>query len=119
MGKKSFWWSFIKELDRQRARGVQAVESPLLWSDEELSGLLQVHRGSLLGVAWRGVARRVVVAWRLWAVAESPMPWNGGEGAGRPAAGAPGLPRRAVCAGCGQQLQLRSALTGRRVIAKV
>ena len=27
--------------DRQRARGPQAVESPLLWSDEELQQLLQ------------------------------------------------------------------------------
>ena len=41
VGKKSFWYQYIKELDRQRARGVQAVESPLLWSDEELQQLLQ------------------------------------------------------------------------------
>lgn len=42
VGRDSFWYQYIKELDRQRARGVQAVESPLLWSDEELSDLLQV-----------------------------------------------------------------------------
>lgn len=42
VGKQSFWRTYIKELDRQRARGVQAVESPLLWSDEELAALLQV-----------------------------------------------------------------------------
>ncbi|KAG2424087.1 hypothetical protein HXX76_014763 [Chlamydomonas incerta] len=39
--KKSFWYPYIKELDKQRARGPQAVESPLLWSDQELSTLLQ------------------------------------------------------------------------------
>lgn len=42
VGKEGFWYQYIKELDRQRARGVQAVESPLLWSDEELVELLQV-----------------------------------------------------------------------------
>lgn len=42
VGKDGFWYQYIKELDRQRARGVQAVESPLLWSDEELVDLLQV-----------------------------------------------------------------------------
>jgi hypothetical protein len=41
VGKKSFWYQYIKELDRQRARGVQAVESPLLWSEEELEQLLK------------------------------------------------------------------------------
>lgn len=41
VGRESFWYQYIKELDRQRARGVQAVESPLLWSDEELADLLQ------------------------------------------------------------------------------
>eukprot|EP00775_Hariotina_reticulata_P013147 gene13147-13277_t len=41
VGKESFWYQYIKELDRQRARGVQAVESPLLWTDEELVELLQ------------------------------------------------------------------------------
>lgn len=40
VGKDSFWYQYIKELDRQRARGIQAVESPLLWSDEELETLL-------------------------------------------------------------------------------
>jgi hypothetical protein len=42
VGRDSFWYQYIKELDRQRARGVQAVESPLLWSDAELADLLQV-----------------------------------------------------------------------------
>ncbi|XP_059284874.1 uncharacterized protein LOC132038174 [Lycium ferocissimum] len=38
-GKKSFWYPYIRELDRQRARGQLAVESPLLWSDAELDYL--------------------------------------------------------------------------------
>ncbi|XP_002986460.2 ribulose-1,5 bisphosphate carboxylase/oxygenase large subunit N-methyltransferase, chloroplastic [Selaginella moellendorffii] len=35
-GKESFWYPFIRELDRQRGRGQVAVESPLLWTSEEL-----------------------------------------------------------------------------------
>ncbi|XP_057844324.2 fructose-bisphosphate aldolase-lysine N-methyltransferase, chloroplastic [Cryptomeria japonica] len=35
-GKESFWYPFICELDRQRGRGQLAVESPLLWSSEDL-----------------------------------------------------------------------------------
>ncbi|KAH0728658.1 hypothetical protein KY290_003522 [Solanum tuberosum] len=38
-GKKSFWYPYIRELDRQRARGQLSVESPLLWSDAELDYL--------------------------------------------------------------------------------
>ncbi|XP_044466877.1 actin-histidine N-methyltransferase [Mangifera indica] len=38
-GKKSFWYPYIRELDRQRGRGQLAVESPLLWSEAELSYL--------------------------------------------------------------------------------
>ncbi|OAY78829.1 Histone-lysine N-methyltransferase setd3 [Ananas comosus] len=38
-GKKSFWYPFIRELDRQRGRGQLAVESPLLWSEAELDYL--------------------------------------------------------------------------------
>jgi len=38
-GKKSFWYPFIRELDRQRGRGQLAVESPLLWSEAELAYL--------------------------------------------------------------------------------
>lgn len=41
IGKESFWYYYIKELDKQRARGPQAVESPLLWPKEELEDLLQ------------------------------------------------------------------------------
>ncbi|KAF7130672.1 hypothetical protein RHSIM_Rhsim10G0009000 [Rhododendron simsii] len=38
-GKKSFWYPYIRELDRQRGRGQLAVESPLLWTETELSYL--------------------------------------------------------------------------------
>jgi hypothetical protein len=38
-GKKSFWYPYIRELDRQRGRGQLAVESPLLWSESELEYL--------------------------------------------------------------------------------
>ncbi|GMI98154.1 SAFEGUARD1 [Hibiscus trionum] len=38
-GKKSFWYTYIRELDRQRGRGQLAVESPLLWSEDELAYL--------------------------------------------------------------------------------
>lgn len=36
-GKDSFWYPYIKELDRQRGRGQLSVESPLLWSESELN----------------------------------------------------------------------------------
>ncbi|EFJ43572.1 hypothetical protein VOLCADRAFT_76643 [Volvox carteri f. nagariensis] len=39
--KKSFWYPYIKELDKQQARGPQAAESPLLWGDQELDSLLK------------------------------------------------------------------------------
>ncbi|XXG89087.1 hypothetical protein AAC387_Pa12g1176 [Persea americana] len=38
-GKNSFWYPYIRELDRQRGRGQLAVESPLLWSERELAYL--------------------------------------------------------------------------------
>lgn len=38
-GKDSFWYPYIKELDRQRGRGQLAVESPLLWTESELDYL--------------------------------------------------------------------------------
>ncbi|XP_052197536.1 uncharacterized protein LOC127804665 [Diospyros lotus] len=38
-GKKSFWYPYIRELDRQRGRGQLAVESPLLWTETELAYL--------------------------------------------------------------------------------
>lgn len=38
-GKESFWYPYIRELDRQRGRGQLAVESPLLWCEAELNYL--------------------------------------------------------------------------------
>ena len=40
-GKESYWYPYIRELDRQRGRGQLAVESPLLWSREELNEYFQ------------------------------------------------------------------------------
>lgn len=40
-GEDSFWHAYISELDRLRARGPQAAESPLIWSDEEVSEYLR------------------------------------------------------------------------------
>ncbi|RZC48256.1 hypothetical protein C5167_041210 [Papaver somniferum] len=37
--QKSFWYPFIRELDRQRGRVQLAAESPLLWSEDELAYL--------------------------------------------------------------------------------
>ena len=49
-GRDSFWYPFIRELDRQRGRGQLAVESPLLWSSKELEFL----EGSPMKVlAWK------------------------------------------------------------------
>lgn len=41
VGPDSYWFALIKELDKQRARGYTAVQSPLLWSMEELQDLLR------------------------------------------------------------------------------
>nr|CAB3463408.1 unnamed protein product [Digitaria exilis] len=38
-GKDSYWYPYIKELDRHRGRGQLAVESPLLWTESELDYL--------------------------------------------------------------------------------
>lgn len=40
-GKESYWYPYIRELDRQRGRGQLAVESPLLWSRDELNDYFQ------------------------------------------------------------------------------
>lgn len=40
-GKESTWYAYIKELDKQRARGQFAAESPLLWTEEEVASYLQ------------------------------------------------------------------------------
>ncbi|GMH40672.1 hypothetical protein BSKO_08576 [Bryopsis sp. KO-2023] len=38
-GTESFWHPYIRELDNQRARGQQGVESPILWPEEEVERL--------------------------------------------------------------------------------
>eukprot|EP01026_Neomeris_dumetosa_P048980 TRINITY_DN424_c0_g1_i2.p1 TRINITY_DN424_c0_g1~~TRINITY_DN424_c0_g1_i2.p1 ORF type:complete len:491 (-),score=44.36 TRINITY_DN424_c0_g1_i2:270-1694(-) len=40
-GSDSFWYPFIKCMDKQRARGPQAVETPLLWEPQEAERLLK------------------------------------------------------------------------------
>lgn len=40
-GEESFWHAYISELDRQRARGPLAAESPLIWSDTEVQEYLR------------------------------------------------------------------------------
>jgi hypothetical protein len=40
-GEESFWHAYISELDRLRARGPQAAESPLIWSDDEVAEYLR------------------------------------------------------------------------------
>lgn len=39
-GKESFWYPFIKELDKLRGRGPQGAESPILWPAGEADSLL-------------------------------------------------------------------------------
>lgn len=41
LGKDSYWYPYIHELDKQRGRGQEAVQSPLLWSDEDVESLLK------------------------------------------------------------------------------
>lgn len=61
-GKKSFWYPYIRELDRQRGRGQLAVESPLLWSESELGYLT----GSPTKVLPSGNLCHIVLRWKLW-----------------------------------------------------
>eukprot|EP01023_Acetabularia_acetabulum_P033430 TRINITY_DN3128_c0_g2_i1.p1 TRINITY_DN3128_c0_g2~~TRINITY_DN3128_c0_g2_i1.p1 ORF type:complete len:518 (+),score=63.81 TRINITY_DN3128_c0_g2_i1:148-1554(+) len=55
-GQESMWYPFINCLDKQRARGPQAVLSPLLWDPAEAERLLQgspilgALRGRLAGI---------------------------------------------------------------------
>lgn len=39
-GSDSFWFEFIKELDRQGGRGPQGAKSPLLWDEGQVEDLL-------------------------------------------------------------------------------
>lgn len=38
-GSRSFWAPYIKELDRQRGRGQQGAESPILWPEDEVKNI--------------------------------------------------------------------------------
>jgi hypothetical protein len=49
-GLESEWYEYIKELDRQRARGPLAAESPILWTAEEVE---QYLKGSSAVTAWK------------------------------------------------------------------
>lgn len=40
-GKKSRWYHYIKELDKQRARGQQGAKSPLLWDEGQVEEYLR------------------------------------------------------------------------------
>jgi len=40
-GEESFWYPYIKELDRERGRGQSGVQSLLLWDKSEVESLLQ------------------------------------------------------------------------------
>ncbi len=39
-GRKSFWFEYIKELDRQRGRGQMGAKSPLLWDEGQVETFL-------------------------------------------------------------------------------
>ncbi|GFH13221.1 rubis-subs-bind domain-containing protein, partial [Haematococcus lacustris] len=73
----SFWQPYIKELDRQRARGTQAVESPILWAEEELeelltgSPLLATVRQRLAGIEheYKELDTTLVLTWQVWYMA--------------------------------------------------
>lgn len=40
-GKSSFWYEYIKELDRQRGRGQMGAKSPLLWDEGQVQTFLK------------------------------------------------------------------------------
>ncbi|XP_031095961.1 uncharacterized protein LOC116000081 [Ipomoea triloba] len=70
-GKKSFWYPYIKELDRQRGRGQLAVESPLLWSEAELKYLTgSPTKGEVLERA-EGIKREYSELDTVWFMAGS------------------------------------------------
>nr|GMC97382.1 ribulose-1,5 bisphosphate carboxylase/oxygenase large subunit N-methyltransferase, chloroplastic isoform X1 [Ipomoea batatas] len=70
-GKKSFWYPYIKELDRQRGRGQLAVESPLLWSEAELNYLTgSPTKGEVLERA-EGIKREYSELDTVWFMAGS------------------------------------------------
>ncbi|KAJ8493957.1 hypothetical protein OPV22_015678 [Ensete ventricosum] len=70
-GKKSFWYPFIRELDRQRGRGQLAVESPLLWSESELAYLDGSHTRAEVLEREEGIKREYNELDTVWFMAGS------------------------------------------------
>lgn len=71
-GRESFWYPFIRELDRQRGRGQAAVESPLLWSHEEVDEYLQGSpMKDIIKERGRGIEREYAELDTVWFMAGS------------------------------------------------
>lgn len=70
-GKDSFWYPFIRELDRQRGRGQLAVESPLLWTSEELEYLQGSPTKEVVSARLEGIRREYKELDTVWFMAGS------------------------------------------------
>ncbi|KAI5084449.1 hypothetical protein GOP47_0000618 [Adiantum capillus-veneris] len=70
-GKESFWYPFIRELDRQRGRGQLAVESPLLWQAEELEYLAGSPMKEVVSARLEGIRREYKELDTVWFMAGS------------------------------------------------
>ncbi|KAL5717713.1 [histone H3]-lysine(4) N-trimethyltransferase [Ranunculus cassubicifolius] len=70
-GKKSIWYPFIRELDRQRGRGQLAVESPLLWSEAELDYLTGSPTKAQVRLREEGIKREYNELDTVWFMAGS------------------------------------------------
>lgn len=70
-GKDSFWYPFIRELDRQRGRGQLAVESPLLWTSKELEYLQGSPMKEVVSARLEGIRREYKELDTVWFMAGS------------------------------------------------
>ncbi|KAJ7974764.1 N-methyltransferase [Quillaja saponaria] len=70
-GKKSFWSSYIRELDCQLGRGQLAVESPLLWSESELAYLTRSPTKAEVRERAEGIKREYNELGTVWFMAGS------------------------------------------------
>lgn len=70
-GKDSFWYPFIRQLDRQRGRGQLAVESPLLWTSEELQYLQGSPTKEVVSARLEGIRREYKELDTVWFMAGS------------------------------------------------
>lgn len=70
-GKDSFWYPFIRELDRQRGRGQLAVESPLLWTSKELEYLQGSAMKEVVSARLEGIRREYKELDTVWFMAGS------------------------------------------------